>query len=316
MGIKYFPAVIFFLCLMACKQNTKNLVSETTELKHPIVENAISIEALIGNLEDSQNKDVIVVAHRGDWRNAPENSLQAIQNCIDMGVDMVEIDVRETKDGELVLIHDRTIDRTTKAEGYVKDWTLDSLKTLNLVDGLGVETQHKIPTLEEALKLAKDKILINLDKSYEIFDKCYRIAKKTGTLGQVIIKGAKTREEVEAEFGEYLDKVYFMPIVRLAEPNARQIVDDYLVHRLPVAFEFTAPQDTIRLIESFNDIREKGASVWVNSLWPQLNGGHDDEKAAKDIDTYQWYIDNNIDIIQTDRPGLLLKYLRSKNLHN
>ena len=46
-------------------------------------------------------------------KNAPENSIQAIQNCIDMGVDMVEIDIRKTKDGHLVLMHDRTIDRTT-----------------------------------------------------------------------------------------------------------------------------------------------------------------------------------------------------------
>lgn len=274
-----------------------------------------SIGSLIQNLEDSHNKEVIVVAHRGDWRNAPENSLQAIKNCIDMGVDMVEIDIRETKDGHLVLMHDETVDRTTNGKGYVKKMTLEELKTLRLIDGLGVETTHQIPTLEEALLVAKDAILVNLDKSYKIFDKCYEVMDKTGTLNQVVIKGVKKRGEVEAEFGKYLDKVYFMPILSLPKSNARQIVDDYLDNRLPVAFEFVLPQDTISMIDYFDDIRAKGASVWVNALWPHHNGGHDDEKAAQDPTVYDWFIDRHIDIIQTDRPQLLLDYLRSKGLH-
>ena len=275
----------------------------------------ISINDLILNLEDSKNNEVIVIAHRGDWRNAPENSLQAIKNCIEMGVDMVEIDIRETKDGELVLMHDETIDRTTNASGYVKDWTLDSLRTLKLLDGLGIETTYKIPTLEEALLLAKDKILINLDKSYKIFDKCYEVIKKTGTLHQVVIKGAKTREEVEREFGQYLDEVYFMPVLFVPKPDAKEMVDDYIDNRLPVAFEFVVRHDSIGMIDYFDDIRDKGAGVWVNSLWADLNGGHDDERAAIDPSVFDWYIDNNIDMIQTDRPALLLKYLREKGLH-
>ncbi|WP_430965409.1 glycerophosphodiester phosphodiesterase family protein [Spongiimicrobium sp. 2-473A-2-J] len=274
-----------------------------------------SIQDKIANLRDAQNKEVLVVAHRGDWRHAPENSLQAIQNCIDMGVDMVEIDIRETKDGHLVLMHDETIDRTTNGKGHIKDWTLDSLKTLRLKDGLGVPTAHSIPTLEEALLTTKDKILVNLDKSYTIFDKCYEVVKTTGTLDQVIIKGAKTREAVEKEFGAYLDKVYFMPIIRL-KPGSKGVVDDYIKHRKPVALEFIIPRDTVGLGTYFNDIRKKGTGVWVNSLWPHLSGGHDDERAAVDINTYQWYLDNHVDIIQTDRPELLLEFLRSKKLHH
>ena len=65
-------------------------------------------ENLLGNHPDK----ILVVSHRADWRNAPENSLQGIQNCIDMGVDMVEIDLKRTKDGHLVVMHDKTINRT------------------------------------------------------------------------------------------------------------------------------------------------------------------------------------------------------------
>lgn len=301
--MKYLFIVYVLVLAFACKS------SEIQVGKTP------DINKLIKNLEDSQNKEIIVVAHRGDWRNAPENSLQAIQNCIDMGVDMVEIDIKETKDGHLVLMHDNTIDRTTKAVGPVKDWTLEGLKALKLVDGLGVETNQTIPTLEEALRLCKDKILVNLDQSYGIFDKCYELVQKTGTTRQVIIKGEKTKQEVEKEFGRYINDVYFMPIVRLPNPGARQIIDDYLENQVPVAFEFIVKYDTVGLIRYFDDIRAKGASVWVNSLWPQHNGGHDDEKAYENPKVYDWFIENHIDIIQTDRPQYLLQYLRSKNLH-
>lgn len=281
-----------------------------------VTNKSLNIQKLINNLEDSKDKDIIVVAHRGDWRNAPENSLQAIENSIKMGVDMVEIDVQETKDGHLILMHDNSIDRTTKSKGLVKDWNLEDLRKIKLVDGLGVETNQTVPTLEDALAVCKDKILVNLDKSYDIFNKCYEVVKKTGTEKQVVIKGYKSRKEVEKEFGQYLDKVYFMPILRLPDPNAKMFIDDYLENKLPVAFEFTVKSDTINTIQYFKTIREKGASVWVNSLWPQHNGGHDDEKAFIDPAFYNWFIQNGIDIIQTDRPQHLLNYLRSKGLHD
>lgn len=274
-----------------------------------------TIESLIANLEDAENDEIMVVAHRGDWRNFPENSLAAIQSCIDLGVDMVEIDVRMTKDEVLVLMHDETLDRTTTGQGRISDWTYDSLQSLRLLDGLGIPTDHTIPTLEEALLVAKDQILINLDKSYPIFDRCFAIAEQTGTLHQMVIKGAKSRSEVEAEFGTYLDQVYFMPIIRLPDPQADSIIQDYLDHRVPVAFEFTVPSDTISTLARFADIRAAGAGVWVNSLWSYHCAGHDDRRAARDPQTYDWFIQRKIDMIQTDRPALLIDYLTQKQLH-
>ena len=303
--------MVLLLGIMACAPVDQGSTEAKTTSPDPI-----SMDDLIQNLEDSQNEAIIVVAHRGDWRHAPENSLQAIKNCIKMGVDMVEIDVRETKDGALVLMHDVTIDRTTNGEGNVSDWTLDSLKTLRLVDGLNVPTDHQIPTLEEALLVAKDHILINLDKSYDIFDKCFAVAEKTGTLKQIVIKGKKSRSEVEEEFGQYLDRVYFMPILNLPNPKADSIIRDYLENSVPIAFEFTVPSDTISTIEMFDDIREAGAGVWVNSLWSHHCAGFDDRRAAQDPTTYNWFIDRDVDMIQTDRPALLIDYLKSKALHH
>lgn len=75
--------------------------------------------AIRNNLLQEGNNSVLVVSHRADWRNAPENSLQAIRNCIEMGVDMVEIDLKKTKDGHLILMHDKTIDRTKIGRAHV-----------------------------------------------------------------------------------------------------------------------------------------------------------------------------------------------------
>ena len=67
---------------------------------------------------------VIVASHRGDWRNFPENSLEAIDNAIKMGVDIVELDVQRTKDGQLILMHDATLNRTTTGKGAILRWLI------------------------------------------------------------------------------------------------------------------------------------------------------------------------------------------------
>ena len=145
-------------------------------------------KTLVKELNDFKSKKVLVVSHRGDWRNAPENSLQAFKNCIDMGVDMIEIDLHKTKDGQLVLMHDNTINRTTDGKGKVSDYTLAELKKLHLRNGMGRVTFHQIPTLEEVLNLSKGKILINIDKGYDNFKDVYAMLEETGTTDSIVIK--------------------------------------------------------------------------------------------------------------------------------
>lgn len=309
-----FAAVVI---LTACNLNTqlgKKGGSDKTSSETSISK-VSSIDDKIANLKNSKNKEVIVVAHRADWRNAPENSLRAIQSCIDMGVDMIEIDVRKTKDDHLVLMHDSTIDRTTTGKGLVSDITFEELQKLFLKDGTGQVTRQKVPTLKEALKLAKDKILVNLDKAYSIFDVCYEVAVETGTVEQLIIKGTKPRAQVEKEFGKYLDKIIYMPVIYFPKEDSKEILEEYLQPSAPVAIEFVLQGET-DIVNEFKELREKGISIWVNSLWASLCLGHDDESAAVNPDVYNWYIQNDIDIIQTDRPALLLEYLRQKGLHN
>lgn len=79
--------------------------------------------AIRNNLLQEGNNSVLVVAHRADWRNAPENSVQAIRNCIEMGVDMVEIDLKKTKDGHLIfMIKPLTAPQPAKAARRTLHW--------------------------------------------------------------------------------------------------------------------------------------------------------------------------------------------------
>ena len=304
--------VCFFLLLLAAL-SCKKATAPAMEPMQPTG----SIQQLQEKLEDANSDQVLVIAHRGDWRHAPENSIQAIENCVALGVDMVEIDVRMTKDSQLVIMHDETIDRTTNGKGRVADWTLDSIRTLRLRNGANHLTDHGIPTLEEALLACKGKLLVNLDKCYGYFDRAYAVARKTGTVGHIVMKGAISPTQLHKEFGSYLDEVYFMPIIPLQDSMAEQHLQQYMERMQPIAFELIFDDPETDLVNQFKEIRTSGSRVWVNTLWASLNGGYEDDKAVSDPDAiYGWLIDKGVNMMQTDRPQLLLNYLREKGLHD
>ena len=127
-------------------------------------------DKLLRELRNPKSEYVFVVAHRADWRNFPENSLEAIESAIQMGVDIVELDIHRTANGELVVCHDRTINRTTNGKGKIAELTLDYIKSRNLRAGHGAVTHYKMPTLAEALDLCKGRVLINIDKGINYYD--------------------------------------------------------------------------------------------------------------------------------------------------
>lgn len=110
-----------------------------------------------------------VIGHRGAAALAPENTLEGIEAAITAGADGFECDVRMTKDGALVLMHDAEVDRTTEGTGRVRDMTLDALRGLDAGDRFGAPRFPRrgrglrIPTVEEALGLADGRCLAILE---------------------------------------------------------------------------------------------------------------------------------------------------------
>lgn len=272
-----------------------------------------TLDQIIADLKFPGSR-VLVAAHRGDWRNAPENSIRAILYAAELGVDIVEIDLKKTKDGHLVLIHDETVDRTTDGTGRVSDFTLDSIRLLHLRNGIDRPTEEIIPTLEEAMLAAKGKVVVNLDKAYEYFPDILPILEKTGTKGQVIMKGMVTAEQLKNDLGNDIGSIMFMPVISLEDSLAWQKIADHDKLTHPIAFEFLFKSDTSKIISTFPDLNRKGTYVWVNSLWPSLCAGHDDDRSQSDPDAnWGWLVDKGATIIQTDRPAELIKYLKNRS---
>ncbi len=259
--------------------------------------------------------DVMVVAHRACWHKAPENSLAAIEACINLGVDMVEIDVRLTRDGKLVVIHDTTVDRTTDGFGQVSEMTFQELRTLYLRNNDGGKnkavTAERIPTLEEVLKITKDRILVNIDAKTDVRAQALTIAKQIGVISQTIIKiNANSPDDPAIINADFLDRSLFMPIVKELKdgPSLSKIVRDY-DEISPVAYEVIFA-NTEFLQEGAEEILRQGNRFWVNTMKEKLAPGYSDEIAVKNPDAH-WgeLIRLGVNIFQTDRPEELLAYL-------
>ncbi|ASZ12285.1 glycerophosphodiester phosphodiesterase family protein [Chitinophaga pendula] len=283
-------------------------------------------QQLIERMQRPSPTHVLAVAHRGDWRNAPENSLNAIARCIEMGIDIVEIDVRRTKDGQLILMHDETIDRTTTGKGKVADCTLDSIRKVQLRQGNGVPVPERVPTLEEVLLFIKGKpVLLNLDKSWDWLEETYAVLRKTGTVGQGIFKGNQTLETLRQLHGGIMDSIHYMPMVWSMDYNiygatAKQpmeYVREFAQQYVPIGFEVNYNKESSPVLEqAIPAIRGYKKTVWVNTLWDALCAGHSDEAAIDDPEAnWGWVIRHGANVIQTDRPVELLAYLRKKGLH-
>ena len=145
------------------------------------VESNYNTATLRRQLFDKKDTTVMIVSHRGDWHGTAENSLHSIQKAIEKGCAAVEVDVRKTKDDSLVLMADETVDRMTNGTGRVADMTLAELRALGLKEYHGKPTPLHIPTLEEALRYCKGKILIAVSNYKEYKSDIDALVKKTGT---------------------------------------------------------------------------------------------------------------------------------------
>jgi len=273
------------------------------------------VDSLLAELKSPKRNYVFVVAHRGDWRNAPENSIDAIERAIAMKVDVVEIDIQQTKDGEFVLMHDASINRTTTGSGDVRDYTVEELKKFLLKSGNGIKTYDRIPTLKEALLAAKGRILVNIDKGGTYIKEILPVIHETGTENQVIIKGKYPVEKVMAEYGDKTGMLY-MPIVDFDLPGAVSMMQGFNSKFQPIAYEVLFKKDNNEILKTVGSYI--GSSrLWINTLWDSMCGNHDDELAIKSPDKHWgWILGQNATIIQTDRPQELIQYLRSKGKRN
>ncbi len=137
---------------------------------------------------------VLIVAHRGLARHAPENTLASFRACLELRIGF-EFDVERTKDGHLVCIHDTTVDRTTNGNGNVSDLTLDEIRRLDAGSWFDARfADEKVPTIEEVLKLVADyqqhDVLIAVDlKAENVEQDVVHLAEKYKVLHRLLFIG-------------------------------------------------------------------------------------------------------------------------------
>ena len=117
-----------------------------------------------GELHPKKYRDFEVVANRGDSGNAPENTLAAVQSALELGVDRIEIDVRNTREGEIVAFHDDTLSRTTSGKGYVHDVSLVEIQSLDAGSWFDPAfSDETVPTLAEVMDAIRGKCILVID---------------------------------------------------------------------------------------------------------------------------------------------------------
>lgn len=280
-------------------------------------------EAIAAQMLDPDSKYVVVACHRGDWRNFPENSAMAIESIIRMGADIMELDLKMTRDSVLVLSHDRTIDRCTTGKGKVSDYTYEELMKFNLKRAHGVksDTTH-ILTLEQALAICKDRICVNVDQGYEFYDQVLEISERLGVTDQILIKGKRPIDVVAEHEARYDHNMMYMPIVDVQKEAGIELYNSYMERGVvPLAYEVCWQREDGTFERVCREIIAQGSKVWVNTIWASLCGGNgNDDDAAYLADdpgkVYKRYLDNGVSMIQTDRPELLIGYLEKMGRHS
>lgn len=260
---------------------------------------AISQNSGLLALPQIKNK-LVVIAHRGDHTTAPENSLMAIQNAIQDGADYVELDIRTTKDGQLVLMHDGTVDRMTNGKGKINELLYDTIRALKLFNkSITNSATVQVPTFEEALQFCKNKINIYLDFKAANVQQVYNEILKANMHDQMVVY-------INAP-NQYLDwrkQVPTMPLIlslntKISDSSAMvQYLNKINIDILDGNWnEYT--QATI------SAANKKGIPVWADMQSSMENEAY-----------WEKGIELGLLGIQTDHPKELVQYLRKLKLHH
>ena len=155
---------------------------------------------------------ILLGSHRGDRKNFPENTILAFKSAVEMGCDAIETDVRMTKDGHLVLIHDRDVERTTNGKGFVDEMTLEEIQALDAGFWKAPEfSGARIPTVEEFLEyVSKTDLIINWElkeypKDLGLFHSCVCVDK----LVELIDKYGMAERSMMNSFSEQILEYVF-----------------------------------------------------------------------------------------------------------
>ncbi len=250
----------------------------------------------------STKRTVEVIAHRGGSHLAPENTLAAFQNAINLGVDMIEIDVEQTSDSVVVVMHDSKVDRTTNGKGSVDSLSFNYLRTLDAGSWFDKSYENeKVPTLDEVLDLinGKVKLLIEIKEGSERYPEI-----EQRTVDAVRSYNAYSWVIVQSFNKKAIDRVRRLD---------KGIKTFYLLGN-----NFDKYYTKLR---SDNDSELKAAYDGIAVHYSKLNSASVDSVKQFGLEVYTWTVDEidemkrmmnaGVDGIITDSPDILINLLES-----
>ena len=245
-------------------------------------------------LKAPKHGGVYVVAHRGAHfeEKIPENSIPAYQKAIDLDVDFVEVDVRITKDGHFVSVHNNEVDKYVLEDnpGLVADMTLAELKQLDIGSRNGPEWKDtRIPTFEEILDLCKGKCGIYLDLKQAPVKPLIEMIKARDMVNDVIWYADD--DELE-EIKKYSPESIIMP-----DPGPEKYLPELINRFHPDVIAAVWKYVSADFVKTSHDA---GAIVIVDGKGPK---------------TWEPAIEWGMDGIQTDQPAALIEFLKKRNIN-
>ena len=245
------------------------------------------------SLPKSKN-ELVVIAHRGSHLIKPENTIASIKDAIDIGADYVEIDLRTTRDGHLVLLHNETVDQLTNGKGRIGE--LDFTEVEKLVLKGRDSSLHHIATFEEALKVCKRKINIYLDFKAASVKDAYTAIKAAGMEKQILVY-----VNGEEQYLAWRKIAPQMPLISRWDKTINtkiKILES--MERMPLE-----AIDAVPSVDLFSVLRKLGVSVFL-----------DVQNSSESENDWNNALQKGIQGLQTDHPQALIEYLKRNKLRN
>ncbi len=299
---KGFIFLVLSILFWSCQSSSSESKNEKLEL----LPNAEIISALTSFEQWALDPKPLVSAHRGGpYPGFPENAIETFQNIANMTPILIECDVSMTKDSVLILMHDKTLDRTTTGEGDVANILYDEVKELLLIDNDGDTTSYRVPTLDEVLAWGKGKVLFTLDIKRGVpFEKVIRLIEQFDATSYA----ATITYRIEDAILVHSINSNIMISVSAGDDGAlEQIVKSGIPTKKLLGFVGTKEPELVH----YKKLQELGIKSILGTL-----GNLDKSAIAKGDDSiYLTYIKNGANIIATDRPFEVAKVLNINSIH-
>lgn len=268
---------------------------------------------------DREDSRPLLVSHRGEWSQAPENSIEAMQIAIRAGADMVELDVQRTNSGTLYLMHDDTTDRMTNRIGMTTEVRDDEFAELLLREKCGGReakvTKIHVPTLRAALEAARNRVYLNIDtKHRRDLEAVGDLVNEMGLADQVLIKMEidPNNPDLSIKDASWYGQLTFMPV--MLYPRADRIVQDAInvtqlfdASMLEISFQSLSELDVLSEAMS-----KRGVRLWCNTLDSVHPMNYSDSRALSDPDAVWGELSRHgVGVLQTDYVSALNQYLDS-----